>query len=138
ILADQGRLLYENTLIQAGRAGVPVSIPTKGVRLLAIVVNSAGGGGRGGAGGGPAYFDLADAKFAVTGAKPAVIPIPGEAREVWTPKPGPAPKINGPGLTGVSPGRPVLHKIPATGTKPITYVADHLPDGLKLDPASGI
>ena len=38
----------------------------------------------------------------------------------------------------MTPGRPVLYKIPATGAKPLTYSVDRLPQGLKVDPATGI
>jgi alpha-galactosidase len=139
ILADENRVLFENNSIPLGTDGVPVEVDIKGAKLLAIVVNT-GGGGRGGRGGGgaSAHYDLAEAKFEVSGKKPAAVEIPGEAREVLTPKPGPKPRINGPVLTGVTPGRPVLYKIPATGNRPLTYSVDNLPDGLKVDPATGI
>ncbi|MBZ5498983.1 MAG: NPCBM/NEW2 domain-containing protein [Acidobacteriia bacterium] len=140
ILADENKMLYENNAIPPGSDGVPIEVDTKGVSLMAIIVNSGGGGrgGRGGGGGGSAHYDLAEARFEVSGTKPVVVEIPGEAREVLTPKVGPKPRINGPALTGVTPGRPVLYKIPATGTRPISYSVDRLPGGLKVDPATGI
>lgn len=146
ILGDDAKVLFENNSIALGSAGVPVEIDTKGVKLMVIIVNAGAApnarGGRGGRGGGgagaAAHYDLADAKFDVSGVKPVVIAIPGESREVLTPKAGPEPKINGPSLTGVSPGKPVLYKIPASGNKPMTYAVDKLPEGLKLDAATGI
>lgn len=141
ILADENRPLYENNAIQIGGNGVPVEVDTKGIKLMAIIVNagSAGGrGGRGGTGTRPIHYDLAEAKFEVSGAQPMLIEIAGEAREVLTPKPGPKPKINGPAMTGVTAGRPVLYKIPATGIRPMTYAVDKLPEGLKVDAATGI
>jgi len=48
-----------------------------------------------------------------------------------------APRINGPTVFGVRPGSPFLYSIPATGTRPVTYAADALPEGLVLDPATG-
>lgn len=138
ILADQGRVLYENTSIPGGANGIAIEVDTRGVDLMAIVINDSTRrrGRRGGASGG--YYDLAEAEFEVTGAKPVCAEIPGEAREILTPKAGPAPKINGPELTGVSNNRAVLYKIPATGTKPINYSVDNLPDGLTVDPKTGI
>jgi alpha-galactosidase len=141
ILADDNKVLYETNSIASGADGVPIEVDTKGVKLLAIVLNSGTGGGRGGrggGGGGVGHYDLADAKFEVSGAKPVMVEISGEARVIATPKPGPAPKINGPELNGVSAGRPVLYKIPATGIAPLTYSVDKLPAGLKVDPATGI
>ncbi len=34
---------------------------------------------------------------------------------ILTPKPGPEPRINGPRVYGVRPGKPFLYRIPATG-----------------------
>ena len=55
-----------------------------------------------------------------------------------TPYPSAKPKINGAEVFGARPGNPFLYLIPATGQKPLTYKAQGLPDGLKLDAATGI
>ncbi len=54
-----------------------------------------------------------------------------------TPKPKPEPRINGTRLFGVRPGSPFLFTIAASGDRPITYSAEGLPRGLKLDSATG-
>jgi alpha-galactosidase len=59
-------------------------------------------------------------------------------RHILTPKPGPAPRINGPFVYGARPGRPFLYRIPCTGTRPIRFEAAGLPAGLTLDAATGI
>ena len=48
------------------------------------------------------------------------------------------PRINGPRVTGGTPGRPFLFLIPATGEGPLAYAASNLPAGLSLDPKTGI
>lgn len=58
--------------------------------------------------------------------------------EILTPNPGPEPRINGPVVYGCRPGNPFLYRIPCQGARPITFSVKGLPDGLKLDPASGI
>jgi len=63
--------------------------------------------------------------------------LAAEDRTVLTPKPGPAPRINGARVFGVRPGSPFLFTIPATGERPMTFAAEGLPDGLVLDPATG-
>ncbi len=59
------------------------------------------------------------------------------AQEILTPKPANTPRINGARVFGVRPGHPFLFTIPATGADSITYSAKGLPEGLKLDPATG-
>jgi alpha-galactosidase len=57
---------------------------------------------------------------------------------ILTPYPSAKPKINGADVFGARPGNPFLYLIPATGKKPLVYKAQSLPDGLKLDAATGI
>jgi alpha-galactosidase len=59
------------------------------------------------------------------------------AAAILTPKPPAEPRINGPRIFGVRPGSPLLHSIPATGERPMTFEAKGLPEGLKLDSATG-
>jgi alpha-galactosidase len=58
--------------------------------------------------------------------------------EILTPKPSQKPQIHGAKVYGVHPGHPLLYRIPATGTRPMTFSAKGLPKGLKLDSATGI
>jgi alpha-galactosidase len=48
------------------------------------------------------------------------------------------PRINPPRITGGTPGRPFIFRIPATGDAPLTFAAKNLPAGLTLDPATGV
>jgi alpha-galactosidase len=63
---------------------------------------------------------------------------PQEAAVILTPAPGPQPRINGTHVMGVRPGSPFLFRIPATGVRPMTFAAEGLPDGLTVDPSTGI
>ncbi len=58
--------------------------------------------------------------------------------EMLTPPAPRAPRINGPKVYGVRPGSPFLYRIPATGDRPVKFSVRGLPDGLSLDPATGI
>src|ERR1019366_9834160 len=60
------------------------------------------------------------------------------ARPILTPRPGPAPRINGPKVYGARPGRPFLYRIPCTGLRPIRFSAEGLPPSLRLDDGAGI
>jgi alpha-galactosidase len=61
-----------------------------------------------------------------------------EKNVLLTPKPGPAPRINGPLVYGIRPGHEFLYRIPAQGERPITFSATGLPETLSLDPHTGI
>jgi alpha-galactosidase len=56
---------------------------------------------------------------------------------ILTPKAGPQPKINGPKVFGVRPGHPVIFTIPASGSRPMTFSADNLPNGIAVDAKTG-
>lgn len=126
-----GRVLHVSKPVSRGDAPEQFDVDLRGIKTLVLQVTQVDVVR-------PVTADWADAAFTVNGAAPAAIDIPVEPREILTPKPGPAPRINGPSLTGVTPGHDVLYKIPATGTAPITYGAANLPKGLTIDPSSGI
>ncbi len=54
-----------------------------------------------------------------------------------TPAPLPQPRLTGPQIFGVRPNHPFLFTVTATGTKPVTFQAAGLPNGLTLDRATG-
>ncbi|MFO1497292.1 MAG: putative Ig domain-containing protein [Verrucomicrobiota bacterium] len=62
---------------------------------------------------------------------------PEEERVILTPPAPATPRINGPKLFGVRPGSPFLFTIPATGERPMTFAADHLPAGLAVNATNG-
>lgn len=95
----------------------------------------------GGDGVGFDHGDWAEVRLVMAdGAKPVAIPrpVPKEDRAILTPKPGPAPRINGPAVYGCRPGNPFLYRIPTQGERPIEFAVERLPEGLRLDPSSGI
>src|SRR4051812_8235113 len=80
----------------------------------------------------PAIVRAADAPAA-----PAPKAAPDYSARILTPPPAAEPRINGPKVYGQRPGRPFLYMIPATGERPMSFVAVGLPEGLTLDPQSG-
>jgi alpha-galactosidase len=78
--------------------------------------------------------DLVSANGAATKSAQADVAAP----EIRTPKAPPTPRINGPAVCGVRPGRPFFYHIPATGDRPMEFSADHLPSGLQLDVRTGL
>jgi alpha-galactosidase len=130
-VVGDGRVLHVSKPVVRGDPPEQIDVDVRGIKTLVLHVKQVDGAR-------PVAANWADAKFSVRGAAPVAIDIPVEPRVVLTPRPGPAPRINGPSLTGVTPGHDVLYKIPVTGTRPITYAAKNLPTGLTLDPVTGI
>ena len=86
------------------------------------------------------YFLLFPALFAISAIAADYEPtnaVSDETATILTPKPSPAPCINSAKIFGVRPGTPFLFTIAATGARPMTFSAKHLPDGLQLDPQTG-
>ena len=84
------------------------------------------------------HADWCDARFTVEdGAKlrPA-----NAVRQlgILTPDIPEAPRINGPKVYGVRPGRPILYRLPVSGLRPMTYAAYDLPEGVSFDAVKGI
>ena len=128
------KLLWTSGVVRAGQPAKQVNVGLTGVKMMMLVVT--------GAADGVSYdhADWAEAKFDVTGQEPKAIdqPVIEEERIILTPKPGPEPRINGPGVYGARPGRPFIYRIPCTGQRPIKFAANKLPRGLNLDEATGI
>lgn len=62
---------------------------------------------------------------------------PDLSKYILTPKPADTPRINGARVFGVRPGSEFLYTIAATGIRPMTFAAEGLPKGLKLDARTG-
>lgn len=124
--------LWESGLMHYGDKAKKVDISLRGIKTLILVVAKAGNH--------PSYVqaDWANACFKVNGQAPKPIDPPREAAIIYTPKPGKAPKVNGPKIYGCRPGNPFLYRIPATGIRPMGFTAQNLPTGLLLDPQTGI
>jgi hypothetical protein len=69
---------------------------------------------------------------------PAASPAPDYTSAIRTPPAPATPRINGPRIYGERPGRPFFYHLPVTGQRPVTISAQGLPDGLSLDPGTGI
>jgi len=131
VVAD-GKRLFNSGGMKLGQPAKRVDVDLRGVKTLLLLVND----GRDGTG--FDHADWADAQFIVTGAKPVPFVVPPEKPYLLTPKPGPAPRINGPLVYGARPGRPFLYRIPAQGERPMTFTARGLPRGFALDAQTGI
>ena len=82
-------------------------------------------------------FALSVNAFTAVAQQPADVEIPDLSAYILTPKPAATPRINGAKVFGLRPGSPCLYTIAATGDRPMTFSAEGLPKGLKLDSATG-
>lgn len=125
--------LYNSGVMKGGMPAKRVDVDLKGVKLLTLMVEDGGDSIN------YDHGDWADARFVVSGAAPKAVsgPAPEEAL-ILTPKPGLAPRVNGPTVYGCRPGHPFIYRIPVQGRRPMTFAAAGLPASLKLDAATGI
>ncbi len=131
VLGD-GRLLWQSGVMRSGDPAKSFEVNLKNVKNLVLRVGDAGDGINND------HADWADAKFEISGAQPETFMPPLEKSVILTPTASPTPRINGASIFGVRPGNPLLFQVPATGDRPMEFSADNLPDGLQLDPLSGL
>jgi len=130
-----GRKVFESDVMKRGDAPRPVSIDLAGAKQLVLAVVDANDGTAG---------DNAEWAGAAIIARPGqqaqirIAPPVKGAPPAIAPSRTAAPMINYPRITGATPGRPFLFRIPASGEGVLTFSAKNLPAGLTLDPKSGI
>ena len=129
---DGTRLLWESGLQRGGDEAQAVDVDLTGIQQLMLLADDTGDGTD------ADHANWAEAVVVMATGTPSIVSAPREPATVLTPPPPATPRINGPRVYGVRPGHPVLFRIPATGARPLTLAAEDLPDGLHLDPTSGI
>jgi len=135
VWADDVRVA-ESGLMRAGDAPRRLSADLVGARVLTLLVDDGGDTSN-------------DDEVVWAGAMIELVPGDPPRPEAYAPPPeapaiiapafsSPAPVIHGPRVTGATPGRPFLFRVPATGDAPLRYSADGLPAGLTIDHGRGI
>jgi alpha-galactosidase len=126
----------DSGLLRAGDAPRLLSADLRGARVLTLLVDDGGDTSN-------------DDEVAWAGAMIELVPGASPRPEASTPPREPPvviapptsssrPEIHGPRVTGATPGRPFLFRIPATGEAPLAYSVRGLPPGLVLDRKTGI
>jgi alpha-galactosidase len=126
------KTLWESGVLRGGEPAKEVSVDLSGVKRLVLAVGDAGDDIN------YDHADWAEARIVMTEGKPEAVAPPREPAVVLTPNPSPGPRINGPRVVGVRPGSPFLFMVPATGDRPMAISVGKLPEGLQLDPQSGL
>jgi alpha-galactosidase len=130
-----GKKAFESDVMKRGDQPRLVSVDLKGARKLVLAVVDANDGT---AGDNANWAGAAIVLAPGTQAKPIVAETPPAAPPRIAPSKASAPMINYPRITGATPGRPFLFRIPASGDAPLTFSATNLPAGLILDAKTGI
>ena len=131
ITAD-GKEVWNSGPMKPRDAAKEFSVDVKGVKSLVLLALDGGDGFD------YDHADWVDLKITmIDNGKPKLDVPPIEDAVILTPKPAPTPRINGTKVFGVRPGSPFLFRISATGDRPMTFSADGLPSGLRLDSQTG-
>jgi alpha-galactosidase len=130
VIAD-GKTLFDSGVMHGGDAAKSVNVQLTGARRVFLEVDDAGDGID------SDHADWADASFTYSGKAPAIHMPAVKQPYVLTPKAKPEPRINGAKVFGVRPDHLLLYTIAASGERPMKFSADHLPEGLSLDPQTG-
>lgn len=127
-----GKKAFDSGVMKLKTPAKTVDLDLRGAKTLLLQVTDAGDGRN------YDHADWADARFLVSGTSPKTVAAPAEPATILTPKPGPAPRINGPKVYGCRPNNPFLYRIPAQGSRPMRFSASNLPRSLELDQETGI
>jgi len=134
VLVD-GREAFRSGVLEGGSPAVPVSVDLTSAEQMTLIVED---------GGDNIHCDHADWAAAMlllaegaTARPAAFVPEPGPDPQLATDR-SLKPAIHAPRITGATPGRPFLFRIPTSGQRPIRFTATNLPAGLELDPETGI
>jgi alpha-galactosidase len=128
-----GRKVFDSGIMRGGDAPKPVSLDLTGAHSLVLAMNDANDGtGSDTAEWGGALVTMKPGEHA-----PTLMHRSGPPPHI-APSRSAAPMINFPRITGATPGRPFLFRIPASGDGELTFSATNLPAGLTLDSKTGI
>lgn len=129
-----GKPRVETAAFEKNARGQHVHVDLRGAEVLSLVITD---------GGAPQYgvtAEICDPLFTVAdgGSAEMLAGNYGSQLGILTPPVPAAPRIVHPKSFGVRPGHPIVFTVPATGERPMTVTADRLPEGVSLDPATGI
>lgn len=135
IVVVDGREAARTDILHGSNPPATLDVDLHGAQELLLIVDDAGDGM------GSDHADWADAFLVLapraTERPESVLVPPGPDPQITVDR-SPQPQIHAPRITGATPGAPFLFRIPATGTAPLKFAAKDLPEGLTLDPDTGI
>lgn len=133
IIGDR-KELWKSGVVKKGDPIQEFNVDLSGIDKVLLLVEECGDG---------IMYDHADWINVKVTTRGEVKPIPAwpkaiaKEKYILTPQSPEHPIINNPLVYGARPGNPFLWTIMATGQRPMKFEASGLPDGLKLDQATG-
>jgi alpha-galactosidase len=130
-----GELKGSTGVLRGGDPPEALSVDLAGAQQMLLCVTDAGDGYE------HDHADWANAMISLkegAASRPQAIAMPAEPPPTIASGDRREPAIHGPRIVGATPGHDFLFLIPATGEGPLTYAAENLPKGLRLDPRTGI
>jgi alpha-galactosidase len=130
-----GKHTGDSGLTKVGDAPKLVSVDLTGAKRLVLSVNDGGDGPQDDTviWGGALIVMTTSAQV-----KPETMVMAAEPAPSIASSRTDVPRLNYPRITGATPGRPFIFRIPASGAGPLKFEAKNLPAGVTLDPASGL
>ena len=132
VIGNGRKTLWTSGVMRQGQPPKTLDVDVTGQKMLLLRVTDGGDGYD------FDHADWADAQFEVAGARPHTVALAAREPVIAMTAAPAAPKINGPSVVGLQPGRPLLWTVPATGARPMTFSAADLPKGLTLAPSGTI
>lgn len=126
------KVLWKSGVMKAGEPAKEVNVSLKDMLYIDLTVTDGDNGI------GYDHADWCEARIEYRGLRPEPIKPYAAEPYILTPPPAPEPRINNAKVFGVRPGSPFLLTIAATGERPMTFEAQGLPAGLKLDRKTGL
>lgn len=128
-----GKKIWSSGLMRLKDTARTCDVKLTGIKKLELVVADGGNGN---------YYDHAEwvnAKFDAVGVTTFKTYNPVSSEQyILTPKASAEPRINSAKVFGMRPGSPFQYMVAATGDRPMTFSALGLPEGLQIDPQTGI
>jgi alpha-galactosidase len=135
VWADDTRVAASG-IMRPGDAPKQLSVDLRGARVLTLLVDDGGDTSNDDE---VAWAGAMIELLRPDGERPAAyVPPAEELPRIAAPPTSPRPAIHGARVTGATPARPFLFRVPATGQAPLRFSAQGLPAGLAIDASTGI
>ena len=137
-ICGDGRELWSGTTTFGATNEIPCEVEVKGVKTLTLSADPVGGSGEGVL----AVWGDIQVMYEDDRMLPNDVRVTSRQLGILTPPVAKRPRINGAGVYGVRPGRPILYRVPATGAAPLKVEVLGIGDGklkdLVYDPSTRI